>query len=156
MIDRPHGRASRVADIESALDAVVTWSVRHDVRQEVMRRARCELPPGSVWMLARMLRCGPVRITDLAAALGVDVSTVTPQTKRLERENLIGRKPDPKDGRASLLYVTRTGRALLDRTRSVRATMLAELLSTWSDRDLAEATGILGRLAECLSVTQPA
>lgn len=120
-----------------------------------MRRARCDLPRTAVWSLSRIARCGPLRPSDLAADLGLDPSTVNPQTKRLENAGLIARKPDPRDGRASLLYATRAGRALLERTQAVRGSMLAELLAGWSERDLASAARVLARLAETLAPAAP-
>lgn len=117
-----------------------------------MRRARCDLPPNAVWLLARIARCGPVRLTDLAAGLGLHTSTINPRTKRLEHSGFVARKPDPSDGRASLLYATRAGRSLLDRTHAVRASMVAELLADWSDRDLIAAARVLTRVADRLAM----
>jgi DNA-binding MarR family transcriptional regulator len=148
---RPESDPSSVCAIESALRAVITWSVRNDVQQETMRRTKCDLPPGSIWLLHRINEAGPVRLTELATMLGVDASTMTPQTKRLEREGLIARRPDPSDGRAVLLSVTRPGRALLERAQSVRRSMLGELLTGWSERDLASAARLLTRLADSLA-----
>jgi DNA-binding MarR family transcriptional regulator len=143
-------QASSVDEIASAISTVVTWSARNDIQQETMRRARCNLPPGAIWLLSRIAECGPVRLTDLAASVGLDASTINPQTKRLERARLIHRKPDPRDGRASLLYATRAGQSLLERTYTARGSMLTGVLGGWSERDLASAARTLTRLAECL------
>ena len=138
------------ADIEQAVTAIVIWFTRNDVQHETMRRARCGVPPGSAWLLACMAKSEPVRLSDLAAALGVDNSTLTPQTQRLEREGLIAREPDPTDGRAALLRLTRSGRDLLARLHGTRRAMFAELLAGWSERDRAKAAKVLSRLAERL------
>lgn len=116
-----------------------------------MRRARSGLPPGAVWLLSQIAKRGPVRLTDLATSLGLDASTVNPQTKRLENARLIRRKADPSDGRASLLYATRAGRSLLERTHAARGSMLADVLVEWSEGDLATVAHALNRLAECLA-----
>ena len=158
VVGRSRGRASGGDDVDTVADAIstiVTWSARNDVQQETLRRARCELPPTAVWSLSRIARCGPIRLTDLANDLGLDPSTITPQTKRLEQAGLIARKPDPSDGRAALLYTTRAGRTLLERTQAIRGSMLAELLADWSERDLASAARILTRLAESLAPAAP-
>lgn len=133
------------------MSAIVTWSVRNDVQHETMRRARCELPAGSVWLLGRMAKFGPVRLSDLAAAVCVDASTLTPQAKRLEREGFVARRTDPSDRRAALLHVTRAGRLLLERMHRVREEMLGEFLGGWSERDRASAARALTRLAESLA-----
>jgi len=140
--------ASSVGEIEQAISTIVAWSTRNDVYQETMRRARCSLPQGPVWLLARLAKSEPIRLSELAAVLGVDNSTLTPQAQRLEREGLIARKPDPRDGRAALLHVTRTGRATLARLHRTRAEVFDEILAGWTDRDRAQAARVLTRLAE--------
>ncbi len=144
-----------IADVADAISTIVTWSARNDVQQETLRRARCDLPATAVWSLSRIARCGPIRLTDLAGDLGLDPSTITPQIKRLEQAGLVARKPDPRDGRAALLYATRAGRSLLERTQTVRGSMLAEVLADWSAMDLASAARVLTRLAESLAPTAP-
>lgn len=119
-----------------------------------MRRAKCDLPPGSVWVLSMAAKSGPVRLSDLAAKLGVDASTLTPQIQRLERGGLVVRKRDPSDGRAALVCVTRAGRSLLDRTHRVRGSMLAEFFVGWSERDVASVARALTRVAGCLAAPE--
>jgi DNA-binding MarR family transcriptional regulator len=134
-------------EIQDAISTIVAWSNRNDVYQETMRRARCGLPQGTVWLLARLARSEPIRLSEMAAALGVDKSTLTPQAQRLEREGLIVRKPDPRDRRAAFLHVTSTGRAALLRLHKTRASMFEEILATWPERERAQAVKVLTRLA---------
>jgi DNA-binding MarR family transcriptional regulator len=139
-----------VGDIERAVSSIVAWATRNDVHQETMRRARCALPRGHTWLLARLASSGPVRLGDVAAALGIDNSTLTPQVQRLESEGLVARQPDPTDRRAALLGVTPAGRRLLDRLHSTRRAMFDELLADWSERDRVQAAKVLARLADRL------
>jgi DNA-binding MarR family transcriptional regulator len=139
---------SNAGEIQQAISTIVAWSTRNDVYQETMRRAKCGLPQGPVWLLARLAKSEPIRLSELAASLGVDNSTLNPQVQRLERDGLIARKPDPRDGRAALLHVTRTGRAALARLHKTRAEMFDEILAGWTDRDRAQAAAVLTRLAE--------
>lgn len=140
-----------VGDIEKAVTAIVTWATGNDVQQATMHRIKCTLPHGSVWLLARLAKCGPVRLSDLASALRVDNSTLSPQAHRLEREGLIVRQPDPRDGRAALLRVAPAGRKLLTRLHNARRALFAELLVGWSDADRADAAATLARLADALT-----
>lgn len=135
------------------MSEIVFWSIRNDVQQETMRRAKCELPRGSVWLLARMAKSEPVRLSDLSSSLGVDSSTLTPQVQRLEREGFIVREQDPADGRAALLRVTRAGRALLGRLHRTRCAMFDELLGGWPERDRARAAAALSSLARMLETS---
>jgi len=136
--------------IQQAITTIVAWSTRNDVYQETMRRAKCSLPQGTVWLLGRLAKSGPTRLSEIAATLGVDNSTLTPQVQRLERDGLIVRKVDTRDRRAALLQVTRSGRAVLARLHRTRAEMFNEILAGWSERDRAQAAKVLNRLAEQL------
>jgi len=148
--------ASDIGQIERAVGQIAAWATRNDVHQETMRRARCDLPRGHIWLLGRLDLCGPARLSDLAASLGVDNSTLTPQAKRLERDGLVTREADPKDGRASLLRVTRAGKGLLTRLHTTRRVMLAELLAGWPAVDQRRAAGLLTDLARFLeAATEP-
>ncbi|MDT4904908.1 MAG: hypothetical protein QOH52_2924 [Pseudonocardiales bacterium] len=143
-------REDSLTDLEYAVSVIVAWATRNDVHQETMRRARCNLPRGHAWLLGRLEGCGPVRLGELAAVLGIDNSTLTPQTQRLERDGLVVRETDPADGRAALVRITRAGRQLLARLHSSRRALLDEQLSTWPDDDRARAAAILSRLAAAL------
>lgn len=149
-VRRAAATTSDVGQVEQAVSLIVRWATRNDVQQETMRRARCDLPRGHVWLLARVELCGPARLSDLAVALGVDNSTLTPQAKRLERDGLIVRSADPRDHRAALLRVTRAGRGLLARLRRSRRAILSDLLADWPANERAQVAKQLTRLAQAL------
>jgi len=92
--------------IESALGIIIAWASRREFHEEAMRRARCNLSRGPAAVLARLNSRGPLRIGELAAMLGIDNSTLTPQAQRLERNGLVTRTPDPHDGRVAVLTIT--------------------------------------------------
>jgi DNA-binding MarR family transcriptional regulator len=150
MADADSAAAADIATIEQAVTRIVRWATRNDVQQELMRRARCDLPRGHVWLLGRLERCGPVRLSELAAAMGIDNSTLTPQAQRLERDGYAVRQPDPHDRRAALLRITRSGRGLLTRLHTTRRAMLAELLGDWPPPARAQAAEQLAHLAALL------
>lgn len=151
------GPDSDIGQIERAFSRIVRWATRNDVDHTMMRRAKCELPRGHVWLLARLDMCGPARLSDLAASLGVDNSTLTPQAQRLERDGYIVRLPDPADRRASLLRVTRTGKNLLTRLHTTRRAIFAELLGDWPATRRARAAAVLSELADLMeSSVEPA
>lgn len=89
---------------------------------------------------------GPQRLGSIAAAFGLDPSTVTGQVRRLERTGLAVREKDPTDRRASILSLTNAGRRVLGRTRSHRRERLDKALGDWSDRDLADLARLLSHL----------
>jgi DNA-binding MarR family transcriptional regulator len=70
--------------------------------------------PTALWLLSQLVEYGPHRLTALAAAVQLDVSTVSRQVATLEGRGWVERHPDPDDGRAVLFHPTPEGLALLE------------------------------------------
>jgi DNA-binding MarR family transcriptional regulator len=136
--------------IESALAIIVAWASRREFQEEAMRRARCNLTRAHAALLGRLSELGPLRTGELAAMLGIDNSTITPQVQKLARARLIAREPDPKDGRAAMLTITAEGQQLLERLHRTRREMLLEKLRDWTPSDRAAVAAALSRLASSL------
>ncbi len=136
--------------IESALAIIVAWATRREFQQEALRRARCNLTQGHMALLSRLSTGGSLRVGELAATLGIDNSTITPQVQRLEHAGLIARRPDPKDGRVAVLAITDAGQQLLERLHRTRREMLLEKLRDWTPSDRAAVAAALSRLAASL------
>ena len=103
-----------------------------------------ELDRSAYGILCRLVDEGPQRLGLLAQAFGLDPSTITRQVQALEHENLVERRPDPTDRRASLLDLTAQGRQVLTETRSRRRAWLNAALGDWDEHDHEE----FGRLLE--------
>jgi DNA-binding MarR family transcriptional regulator len=91
------------------------------------------------------------RLTELAALLGVDISTTSRQVSSLELAGLVERRADPDDQRVKLLELSGTGATLLERARAAREEGVAALLDGWSKDDVAELARLLERLATGLA-----
>lgn len=104
----------------------------------------CE-PAGAV-VLGRLDVLGPVRLTDLAHALGLDPSSVSRQVTALERRGWVVRDKDPSDLRAQRLHLTAKGTEIVEELRSARARALAALTPGWSAEHLNDLTDRLARL----------
>lgn len=91
---------------------------------------RAELSASAAFVLNRVCREGPVRLTALAAREGVSQPSMTQLIQRLERVDLVTRLADPDDGRATLIGITEHGRALLDDRQRIRRQRLTQLLTT--------------------------
>ena len=87
---------------------------------------------------------GPQRLGALAAAFGLDPSTITRQVRDLENAGLAYRQTDPSDRRASVLDLTPCGREMLRQSREHRRSKISEALSNWTSRDLND----FGRLLQ--------
>jgi DNA-binding MarR family transcriptional regulator len=102
-------------------------------------------------LLARLVVGGERRATDLAAEAMLDLSTVSRQVRSLVDRGLVERRPDPEDGRGTLLAATDAGRAAFDEYRRQRNAEMAELLADWSPRDRYDVVRLIGRLNEDLA-----
>jgi DNA-binding MarR family transcriptional regulator len=87
----------------------------------------------SAAVLARLGELGPLRLSTLAAALCLDISTVSRQVPVLERQGWVTRKRDPEDQRAQLLQLTDAGRAVLEGVRRSRAEAFAAQLHRFNN-----------------------
>ena len=85
----------------------------------------------SALMLLFPLRCGPMRVTDLAEVKQADPSTVSRQAAQLVKGGLARREADPEDGRASRLAITDAGLAAVRKLHDAREAMIAEALGHW-------------------------
>lgn len=104
---------------------------------------RVELAAAGV--LATLAERGRMRLSPLAEALHVDLSSVSRQVAGLEREGWVERERDPADSRAVLLHLTEAGRDVLDRVRAARLARLDAALPGWSAADLEQFAAQLAR-----------
>jgi DNA-binding MarR family transcriptional regulator len=105
---------------------------------------RCEVAGSAV--LSRLELLGPVRLTALANALGLDPSSVSRQVAGLERSGWVAREEDPDDRRAQRLQLTAAGRRVVATLQRERAAALARLTPDWSGHQIDELTARLARL----------
>ena len=88
----------------------------------------------------------PLRLSDVAAEMTLDVSTVSRHVRTLEEGGFVERTQDPDDRRACLLGLTPNGTAALHHAYDVRARTIGAALAAWSPAQRAELTTLLTRL----------
>jgi DNA-binding MarR family transcriptional regulator len=91
---------------------------------------------------------GPMRLSDLAAAVHVDASTVSRQAAQLVTERLLVREPHPEDGRASVVALSDAGRRAVEAMRRRRRVFFDRTIADWSDEDLQRFTQLLQRFVD--------
>lgn len=79
---------------------------------------------------------GQLRMSALAARLGVALSTVSGLVDRLVEQGLLDRRDDPADRRQVVLSLTGAGVAFLERFRELNARQLRQLLARLADDEL--------------------
>jgi DNA-binding MarR family transcriptional regulator len=111
-------------------------------------RREIGLPLGasSLAALATVAEHGPLRLGDLARHEGVTPATLSRIVALLEDEGHVERTADPVDGRASLLVVTTSGRAVLESVRRDRARVVSARLERLDDAQRAALAGALDAL----------
>ncbi|MFD4293584.1 MarR family winged helix-turn-helix transcriptional regulator [Rhodococcus sp. NPDC058505] len=120
------------------------------VRDRIVAHAKATdgIDPAVYGCLFRLIHDGPMRSSGLAESMYTDPSTVSRQVTQLVDRGLVERKPDPTDGRASVLAVTEGGREVAARIRALRNEKLTHLLADWPVADLREFTRLLDRFVE--------
>ncbi|MDX6296914.1 MAG: hypothetical protein QOI51_771 [Nocardioidaceae bacterium] len=102
----------------------------------------------STFPLAKSLMCHrEMRLSDLAASVELDASTVSRQIKQLEDKGIVERTSDPADGRASLVRLTTAGEEYMQAAFRRRFLRIKAALEPWSDDDLQHLRVLLNRLA---------
>ena len=117
-----------------------------DLNNSAIAASGLRLEAAGVHVIGRLAVLGPVRLTELASALGLDPSSVSRQVSAVERAGYVVREPDPSDGRATRLVLTERGQAAATAVQEKRAQALAVLTPGWTDHDLDELAAQLARL----------
>lgn len=99
-------------------------------------------------LLSRIDATGPMTARELAAALQLEISTVTCQVGAMLREDLVERIADPKGGLARRLRITPTGATRLASDRERYRTGLGKVIMDWPDADRADLYRLLRALNE--------
>ena len=87
-------------------------------------------------VLATLVREGPMRAGDLAAAEAVNPTMLSRVLAHLEEEGLVERAPHPDDARCTTARATPAGDRLLARLRARRAGVLRDRLRELAPADL--------------------
>ncbi len=128
----------------------------YDVAARVRRISGAEMVSGpAAYLLDALARSGPVRASDLAVQIGLDLSTVSRQVHALGERGLLDRTPDPRDRRAALVGITDLGRQELQAVWRHRVDTVRTTLDTWSPADRTALSHHMQRLAHTLGEQYP-
>jgi MarR family transcriptional regulator, lower aerobic nicotinate degradation pathway regulator len=126
----------------SLTDALVQSSF---LVQGVMRRVTARHDLSVVQMrLLGILRDREPGILALAGYLELDKSSVTGLVDRAEKRGLVERVPDPDDGRAVHIKLTRTGRSLTTKGAAEVGAELEAATAALSDAERKRLASLLG------------
>ncbi|GAA4700768.1 hypothetical protein GCM10023215_44440 [Pseudonocardia yuanmonensis] len=146
--DEPEEVGKRVL---AGVTQIVRWATRGDVRRRLLGASGRELSVVEVDLLRTVAAHGPMRVSELAEAKGVDKSTVVPPVKRLEERGVLERRPDPRDRRGVLLVATARGRRVRRDMDAVGAAVFDEILHSWPAEDRRTLAALLERFTRDLA-----
>lgn len=144
-------RERALAGVEEAFAGFTSRSSLPRMRARVAAAAAAGVDPSAYPVLAWVEAWGPVRTTDLAEQVGLDVSTVSRKIADLEDAGFVARRADADDRRAHLLEITPRGRRALTRIRGVRRAHLDQALASWSPAEIQALADTLARFSSALA-----
>jgi DNA-binding MarR family transcriptional regulator len=140
-------------DVEQVAGAlrVSIGLLRRRLRQT---QAESDLTLPETSALARLDRGGPTTASALAALEQISPQSMGATIARLEARRFVARRPDPDDGRRSVVSITSAGRQALGDRRTARTEQLAQGLSSSFTpdelRQLMAAVPLIERLAQSI------
>lgn len=133
--------------------AIRLLSLRHRARAAGLL-APLGLHPGQEALLLRLARTGPATQAQLSDALSVEPPSVTLMARKLEASGYIRRKTAPTDKRASIVELTDSGKALVDRVKQLWRALAEETVTGLPTETVAELPRILETLADNVDTKQ--
>lgn len=145
------------------LDKTMLQIQRIAVRPEVLEFLDPETYSGP--SMAEVMACSfiadfdhssALSVKDIAAALGLDHSTVSRLATNLERDGLITRSQSTSDRRKTTITLTPAGQAVAENANKFRAWILSQLLNEWTNQEIVDLTSSLQRILQASSQDLPA
>ena len=96
-------------------------------------------------VLSRLVAQGPMSLSALSEALGLDVSTLNRQTAAMVKAGHLERVPDRDGGMARKFQVTASGRADLEADRRANADAIGRVVAGWDAEELDTFVALLRR-----------
>jgi DNA-binding MarR family transcriptional regulator len=141
-----------IDQIQAALQIVAGSLTQVRAHERLLSAAGVRLDRAGSALLHKLYVHGDaLRVTDLADLLGVDAPTVTRKVQQLEHEQLVSRRADPDDGRATRIMLTPAGRRILERVLEARREWFVHLVEDWDSDELATFASLLGRFSSALA-----
>ena len=147
-----NGGGDALDALERALTLVARAMSRMGVPAEALAQGE-HVDRSGYWALVRLDDAGgPLRLSELAASLELDLSTVSRQVRHLVETGLVTRQADPGDGRAALVALSPRGRDVLEAVRAARRHVLGRTLADWTPSERGRLADSVSRLAADVQV----
>ena len=126
------------------------WMLSRKLSASLHPELAGKLSPGQLHALAIVSEAGEPCIGELAAALGLDESTVTRLVDKLEAAGLAERRQSHTDRRSTTVEITESGRKTIALVREHRRAFMAEVLVSLDPTERAEFVRLTAKAADAL------
>jgi len=125
------------------------WSVARQLRETSQETlAPWDITPAHLRALRVLNRHGTMRLSELSDHLHIAPRSTTDVADALESRDLVRRRADPADRRATLVEMTERGAAILEAIRAARGTDAERVFGRLSPADRADLARILRKLRD--------
>ncbi len=133
-----------MADDDSLAEAF--WSIARQLREASQKTlVPWDITPGHLRALRVLTRFGVMRLSELSDRLHIAPRSTTEVVDALESRDLVQRRPDPDDRRATLVELTEHGASVL---AAIRGTEAERVFGRLSPADRAHLARILRKLRD--------
>jgi DNA-binding MarR family transcriptional regulator len=137
-----------IAQLTEAWTALTRAATSPAFAERLEERSGVSLHRSALVTLWRLVTDGPQRISDLADAVGVDVSTMSRLVRQLERDRLVERVRAEDDLRCVEIRPAAAGLEAHARAAEARTAILSEVMQDWTESDRAAFVRSMTRFAE--------
>lgn len=143
------GASNELAELAQAMHGV--WSAFTKQRSECTHsehkaRAADGTPRQGMWVIGK-LAAGPLRMSELAEAVGASLASTSGVVDRLAQRGLVRRVQSSEDRRVVTVELTDDGRSAFDEFRSEMVGRLAVLVEPLEPAERSELARLLSKLA---------
>ena len=103
-------------------------------------------------LLSYLSSYGPCQISEVQRVFGLKNSTLTGVLDRLERKEILRRRPNPRDRRSFLIGLTKKGETIAERLNALASKLESQILRRLGIRDLAGFDSVMQAIADTTGV----
>lgn len=143
------GPEDYVVDLEKEL--TLLWRRSRSIARQVAQHVHPDMDASAYGLLVIVSRERTIRLTDLAAHLGVGKPSLSRQVGFLESIGMLEKLPDPNDGRAQIITLTTKGIRRVASVQHARTQVFRERVRDWPASEVADLARLLGKLNDSYS-----
>jgi DNA-binding MarR family transcriptional regulator len=148
---RVRAREDSIDELEAAFALMARKGGLPRLHERLTAATGLTLDHSSTQLIRRLADAGPIRLSEVALQMGLDLSTVSRLVAHLEAMGLVERRTDDLDRRASLLSLSSSGRLVSAKICEGRRDLFTQILSEWDERDVRRFAALVTRFAHDLA-----